>query len=377
MRGSLNIAAFGDVHFCHHNTPSENIYNELIHAFPYSDDTKALDIIIMEGDWWDKLMPNNHRDTYITEKAMYYLLKLCKDLDITLLIVDGTPSHDAGQAQKFKHFNEESGINADLYFSEEVDIQYIAKHDIHVLFVPDRPSMKPHEFEERITELLQMNHLDKVDIAVMHGCFKYQIPEIADELKHDEEFYQSHVKGCIFIGHIHTASSYGKIIAPGSFSRLSHGEEEPKGHVRVTLSPDNTFQSTFVENKLALLYKTIDVTDMDIESTFKRIKHLSNRYPDQTRIRLQCNSDHPIAQDKTYISLKRSYPQYKWSLKINKSQERIQVEKIAKETEYIPIEINKDNVLNLLSDEFVRRGINPELTKTLPDYVKDLLEAVK
>ena len=34
MRSSLNIAAFGDVHFCHHNTPSENIYNELLNAFP-------------------------------------------------------------------------------------------------------------------------------------------------------------------------------------------------------------------------------------------------------------------------------------------------------------------------------------------------------
>ena len=74
--------------------------------------------------------------------------------------------------------------------------------------------------------------LTKVDYAVMHGQFDYQLPKhITGMPRHDSQKYLDIVKHYIFIGHIHTHSVYDRIIAQGSFDRLTHGQEEPKGYV--------------------------------------------------------------------------------------------------------------------------------------------------
>ena len=38
--------------------------------------TNSIDVLILEGDYWDKLMPNNHPDVFITKESIYYLLNI-------------------------------------------------------------------------------------------------------------------------------------------------------------------------------------------------------------------------------------------------------------------------------------------------------------
>ena len=80
-----------------------------------------------------------------------------------------------------------------------------------------------------------------------------------------------HDNGLIFIGHVHKSSQYGRIIAQGSFDRLSHGEEDPKGHMRATRKTDGTHDIVFIENKKAKKYITISCLYLPIEDAISKI----------------------------------------------------------------------------------------------------------
>ena len=122
MLRPLKIKAFGDVHNGHSSTPTIKISEEIRECFPYGKDAAGTDILVLDGDWYDKLLPNNHQDAIDTEVTMYYLLRYCKDHDIVFCIVDGTPLHDAGQIQKFLHINKEAKIDAEVILVDTIDI---------------------------------------------------------------------------------------------------------------------------------------------------------------------------------------------------------------------------------------------------------------
>lgn len=355
---------------CHSQTKAEKIFEEIKECFPYNKWASSIDVLILEGDYWDKLMPNNHPDVFITKESIYYLLKWCKYHDITFLIVDGTPLHDANQLQWFIHINKESGINADVRYFDDIAIDYISKYDINVLYIPDRPRNTPEDTYKTVLKLLEENNLEKVDIAIMHGCFQYQIPQIANDHKHKEEDYLNIVKGPIFIGHVHVHSTYDRIIATGSFSRISHGEESPKGIIETILNEDGSFKAKFIENKNATIYKTINLTDKETEECLDIIKNIARSVPFGSRLRLLLKPNQPIASTENVSNLKIGYPEIVWSIKIeNDTEEVAKVEDIFNtEEEYTPMIINKNNIKSLVleranSKEYNDTDINNIIVK--------------
>ena len=101
---------------------------------------------------------------------------------------------------------------------------------------------------------------EEVDIAIMHGQFHYQFPRIKLDSSHDEQEYLNMVKHYIHIGHIHTHSSYDRIIAQGSFDRIAHGEEENKGCVVAKIDTTNRENDEwmFLVNDKAMRFITLN-----------------------------------------------------------------------------------------------------------------------
>ena len=380
MLRPIKIVDFGDVHMCHSTTPTEKIGEEIVNCFPYGKWASSIDILSLHGDFWDKLMPNNHPDVYTTEQIIYYLLNWCKHHDIVFLIVDGTPLHDAGQMQKFVHINEHAKINADLIFVEDIAIRYIPKFDINVLFIPDRPRSHPDETYKTVLSIMDKQNITSVDLAIMHGCFQYQMPKIAPEHKHIEDNYLSIVKGPILIGHIHNHSSYERIIAPGSFSRLRHGEEEPKGYVEVILQPSGDFKAKFIENKEATIYKTIRLSNIDIEESLEKIDRVITNIPIHSRIRLECQQGHPLLADKELTALKMKYLGncIHWSFLVStdKSVVAEDEEVFKEETDYIPLVINDKNITELVIEK-VSSHSDTKIIKLAQSLMESLVEELR
>lgn len=365
----------GDVHMGHSSTPAVKIAEEIRHYLAYNKEAHTVDILVIEGDYWDKLLPNNHDDVFITEENIYYILNWCKDHDVTLLLVDGTPLHDAGQMQKFIHINDNAKINANLVFVEDVSIRYIPKFDINVLFIPDRPRSSPEATYQTVLKLMQEMQLEYIDVAIMHGAFQYQVPQIAPEHKHIEENYLSIVKGPIFIGHIHTHSVFDRIIAAGSFSRLKHGEEEAKGFIEAIVQPNLEFKAKFIENKLATIYKSIIVTGLDIQDSITKIRNNLEGLPINSKIRIVCEQNHPLTADKSFTTLKIEFNNFYWSIKVitDKSVVAEEKEVFSEENSYTPLVINKNNIEELLLQRASDVGYDAKIISAIPKLLKEII----
>lgn len=343
----IKIAELSDVHLGHPNTPTTLIIKNLKIAFPDNAETGELDLIILAGDIFDRLLNLPDDDVYPIRKWVNQFLRICERRNIIVRVLEGTPSHDWKQSKLFEEVNEIACIGADCKYVETLSIEYIEKLDINVLYVPDEWRPDPNQTWLEVQGLLKQNNLTQVDYAVMHGSFPHQIPDKFTHANHNPERYLSIVKYIIFIGHIHKYSQHERIFAAGSFDRLNHGEEEPKGHLRYTLHENDSFEMVFVENKTSKIYKTIDCKDMDASQLNKYIEKVIKDLPIGSAIRISSNRGEIASTSLKYF--KEKYPNYQWDKTDNKSSKNAE-ELLLKKREHKTITVTPDNIIPLLME---------------------------
>lgn len=298
-----------DIHLGHLNTPTPHIINSFKSKI-LTEQNKDIDILFIAGDLFDRLLDLNSKEVQQIILFFNYLLSYCTENEILLRVLEGTPSHDRQQSQILVKLNDIRTHKCDLKYFDKLDIEYIAKFNQYVLYVPDEWTNDHATLEKEIQEKLNQHTINQVDIAILHGQFQYQfLGKKYTGFYFKEDYFHSLVKGFIHIGHYHTYSTLDRIIANGSLERLSHGEESPKGYVRV-----NGKTASFIENDLAYTYKTINITSA---TTIERLDSHIQKYPKQSHLRLLMNRDHPF--NITYTDLKLRYLDYHLKKQIRES----------------------------------------------------------
>lgn len=362
----LKIASISDVHLGHRQTPTAHIVRNLLAAFPDNEETGELDIIFIAGDLFDTVLPLPSEPVLEILPWMSRFLQMCAKRNIKVRVLEGTPSHDWKQSKLMEIINNGldpftgdpgAPVGADLEYLDTLCIRYMEDEDIHVLYVPDEWD-EPDRTWVQVQQLLLEHGLEKVDYAIMHGAFKYQLPSHVNVPTHNPERYLSITKYNVYIGHIHQFSIYDRIIAQGSFDRLSHGDESAKGHVR-TIQEHGKTSTTFIENTNALLYLTVDCRDLELSDA---LTHLANEIaplPKGSHVRVFASPTDVILS--TIGELGHKYPQYKWSSKDDKSG-RIKTQKLLESrTTFKAVEINKGNIAGITEDRLRKRGLSPEV----------------
>ena len=349
---NFNAAILSDIHLGHPKNSTNDITTNLKKEFPHNATTAELDIIFLAGDVFDRLLSLPDEEVYYADMWIMYMLDLCSRYDIMLRILDGTKSHDWFQSNRFETIAKIMQTPCDVKYIKDLSIEYIAKFDINVLYVPDEWQNTTDRTLLDVYELLKAKGLNKVDYAIMHGAFDYQLGDHIKGHKHDSAKYLEIVNEIIFIGHIHTHSRHDRIIAQGSFDRLSHGEEEPKGHVRIKTTDSGPIIK-FVENKNAKIFKTINCKSLDLEETFNKIDMDVSNLPNGSYVRIACTPDNPILSN-INILISR-YPLLIWSKLVKDIVSEIEIspEELTDEYEYIPITITNNNIKNLLLDRMM------------------------
>lgn len=346
---NLSIASISDIHFGNKKNTTSEIIKNLELAFPDNAETASLNLIFICGDVFDSLLYLNQDDIIQVKLWIAKFLRMCAKNKTLVRILEGTPSHDWGQSKLFLVINEIGQINADVKHITKLSIEsiQIKGNLINVLYVPDEWDENPDNTYQQVLELLEYNQLSKVDFAIMHGNFAYQLPDFIKTAKHNENHYLSIVNECIFIGHIHTPSSFKNIYAQGSFDRLRHGEEEAKGHIR--LQYDKVGKSTikFIENKTAKIFKTITCYYLDVEAILLKLKKELKNIPLHSHIRIEAEKTNPIFSNMEVII--RDYPLLIWSKLAKDQEEKEVIENIIIEEEtFVPITITRDNIVDLV-----------------------------
>jgi len=307
----FKAASISDIHLHHARTPTVHILGNLSNAFMDDPSTKELDYIFFGGDLFERIMTLDDADVAIIDAWFYIFLTFCKRNNIAVRVLKGTPGHDWEQPNAMTRVNSLGKIGADLKYFNTLHVEYEQAHDMWCLFVPDEWGATANDTLSQVRELLKEKGIDQVDIAIMHGQFEYQISSNIHEYSqgqlHDHLAYLEIVRCLTFIGHDHTFSSFqNRIFAQGSFDRLGHGYEAPKGHIRFHVRSPDDYDIQFVINENAKRYDTYDYESMLTEDILPNLDKKMVLLPEDSYVRVKVNKGHPLLQASNIVKLR--YP---------------------------------------------------------------------
>lgn len=360
----LYVAVLSDIHLIHSQTPTELIVKNLKKLLPFNAQSAKLDLIWIPGDLFDKLSSIANPDSVHVVKWWTQLLTFCKKNDILLRVLEGTGSHDYKQNAMLMAINDSEYINADVKYHSVVTIEHIDRFDMDVLYIPDEVHPSGSVVWGMVQEKLKEHGLEKVDFAIMHGLFEFQLPShVVDESVHLSHRYLSIVRKTIYIGHHHTHRVFDRIVVPGSFDRLAHGNEEAKGMIYAKYYKNST-DIQFHENQGAKVYKSLRLHDKTLDQALESLDELVN-YPPGSAFRILAKQTDEIST--AMPTVRSRFPQFIWTSEFERDGA---VDKRLKEIEfnYNPININRDNIVSLVSE----RLANDEMT----EYALELLKGV-
>lgn len=367
MKDKINIFTISDIHLGHLRNKTSDIIKHLeLYITDNIELIKELDLFIIAGDLFDKLLTTKSIEYSMILRFMSKVFILCKTYNIKLRVLEGTPSHDYKQLKPFVEVITEVTKGVDFKYIDYLDIEWIEDLGINVLYIPDEWKHNAKDTFKEVQEKLKEKNIEEVDIAIMHGCFKYQIPLLKDmNFTHEEIDYLNIVKYYIFIGHIHTHSTYERILAPGSFDRLVHGEEELKGGIFATIYNTGEMDYKFICNPYATPFITLNYNDVDLE-----VETLVNKIlKDLKTYNISVNDFHLriLLKDNTYINIltemiKKKIPDVTLTFKTNKFKE---LQENIEKQELNVIEINPNNIYNLVSEKIDLLEISNEKKKSI------------
>lgn len=371
----FSMAHASDIHLGHPKTTATHILANLDRAFPNSKETEELDMIVFDGDVFDRLL--NLPDDSVSEIKAWAnnFLRRCKLFDIVVRVLEGTPSHDWKQSKIFEELNELGKIGCDVKHVKTLSIEHIERFNKTFLYVPDEWEPEPDDTWKQVKDLLSVNGLDKVDFAVMHGTFPHQLPSHIKVPMHDPVRYLSIVKYIVVIGHIHKPAIFERIYTPGSFDRLGHGEEEPKGHIRFYLNKDDSWSVNFIENVGAKLYKTINCLGLGIDEALEKITTIAKTLPDNSYIRVEADKEDAIVV--SLDTLKNKFPNIVWDTKMstkNKTGREMLVDMRAK---YRGLDITKDNIFGLLMERLNNKNYETVISNHCSKLLSEVIANVR
>lgn len=315
-RGTFRYISLGDIHLGHRNTPTSLIIRNLDRTIT-DEVLKAIDMVIITGDVFDRQLNNGDDDVHQINRWMTVFMMRCAKFNTMMEIVEGTPSHDRRQSRFFVEQMQNADIPVELHYADRLQIRYIEKLDAHFLYVPDKHHPDPNVTLAEIRALMSQLNLEQVDFAVMHGAFSYQLPSIVPEPTHDEASYLALVKYHILIGHVHLQTINERIYAAGSFDRICHGDESPKGMFDITVKEDGTTTPIFVVNRGARRYDTYDCHGMDTKELNVLVRKKVAELPKGSAIRLRCEA-HDVANG-DIATFSQEFPQFTWTVSPEKT----------------------------------------------------------
>jgi len=363
-KSKITMFVISDIHLGHHINKATNIINNLtLFLNKHMSYLQKSDMVIIPGDIYDRLLSTNSLDYIEIQKFLTKFLKLCEELNIVVRTLEGTPSHDMKQMNALYNIIKELNLKIDYKHVTELSIEHLDKFDIDILYIPDEWKPKPEDVYKDVVNELKKHNLEKVDLVAMHGAFKYQLPEMV-EVCHDEELYSNLTYGGpIISGHIHTRSKYKNIIVPGSFDRLTFNDEgEDKGGCFITYDKINyRFMFKFLDNKYAMVFKTLDVRGKTLKDIIEDIKKTKIK---KGNIALLVNPEDKLNENLQDIA--NLFPEIKFKIKVKKDKEKDNISKLKLTNngisdiklddktikDYIKNKVNDIDRLNLILDEF-------------------------
>lgn len=363
---------FSDQHTLHNKTPTFWVLKNMSEFIYRAHDLKDIDIIVFGGDLFDRLVDAADGNLRLVQHWIRDFLIECNKHNVIVRVLEGTRSHDMEQPETFV-VQKPEGLN--LKWVKELSIEIIPELDLSVMYVPDNMGhMSNEQIWDKAVEKLSEAGLSKVNMIAFHGMWDYQAPPHIAHKYHNSELWSTIVDHIIFSGHVHIPSEYNKHRSSGSFDRCRHGEEHPKGgyEFEFNISQDY-FKTKFWENKNALPYLTLRVSDEDdFDTLTDRLNKLieRNKLPHHSRIAVKGKNGALINGVVGWF--KTTYPNFGFDVDTSETKNKLVDERMETEETYVGISADKDSLPGMLLDSIEEK--HPDCPFTRDDLGETLKE---
>lgn len=365
----LKYLVLSDIHFGNPNNPTPNIIKNLDNFFiTYAKTISSSDFIFLAGDVFDRKLQASDNNYTLAIKWLVWLATYCSKRKIKLRILEGTLSHDHHQCHILNYIFYQHHLDLDFRYIQDIQVEITPKGSI--LYIPDNMAYYGEDVFDQAETAVFDTGLQQVDIGIFHGLFHYQLPHLNIDLMLSESKFQDLVKHYITIGHIHTFSTNGRIIAPGSFDRLTFGQEEPKGGIFIEYHPLLEDKFTFLENTNAMLFNTIEILENEDYDIFlsKLDKLIKQMKKGNIRIKIPKNYKHLV----NLPILANKYPTIKFKLKEESPLQEIEI--VDKTIKEINIEsISPSNIEKLLFERLTKYNFNNKELNLAKEFIRSNL----
>ncbi len=371
----INWLSISDVHIGNTRTTADFILSNLRYSLFTENRISNLDLLIIAGDFFDRLLEYNHPSSGDILLFIDKLLQECSTHSVCLRVLEGTPSHDNKQNKIFDDLYSTGNYSCDMKYVDTLSIEYMQNWDVNVLYVPDKIRTTVAEVYQDTLKLMESLALKQVDFCIMHGAFSFQLPPMAKEV-YDEQAWLKLVKHYIFVGHVHIHNPYKRILPGGSFDRITHGEEKPKGFLMGTMNlngdPEkDTFY--FIENKRAKKYLTFRLYDYDVKNNLDYLQKQLEDVPNDSFIKIVAESDNPILANMAEVT--KINLTHHWVKDTFKSEQEELIQEVDQDIleEWQSINIDKTNILEIIITRLSKKDINGNILDIASNFIKEVI----
>ena len=255
----------------------------------------------------------------------------------------------------------------DFRFHDDINVYEYHKDGevMRYLTVPDQMASSDDELYSKVMGTIRKAGLKKVDFIFSHTEYEEALRYPAVGVK-STALWSNLVNYYVVNGHIHYHSIRDSVITTGALNFMTHGDDEVKGGVVITLK--NFIHSyKFIPTKHFTKFKTLSITQGDYQPIVESIKKLFEFENSVYYIRvigdLPQESMNVLREMKPLMRLK--------SIKERVKPQKSIAEETIKKFKFKPLEINKGNVVNLVKED-LGGFLTDEVLKTLEDSIKQL-----
>lgn len=253
MMNLLTAVHIADVHFSAFNPKTQyEILSE--QCFDIIDQIPSIDIISIDGDFFDhKIMSNSDGSMYAC-MAMERIVQIARRHDATVILIHGTYSHDADQLKLFYHYLSDPTIDMRIVST----IQFEEVKGARILCIPEL-----YGLDESIYQKF-LHQSGYYHTAYMHGTFEGAV--YGDNVGLGRLFRMEDFDKClgpIISGHVHTSGCFQSYFYYcGSPYRWRFGEEEDKGFLIVSQNLATGEHYTHFQKIESFRYDTIFLDEL-------------------------------------------------------------------------------------------------------------------
>ena len=264
-RGTLISAHISDLHFPVMDPKKQ--YTILEEQFLHKVETvPSLDLICINGDLFDHKVMTSSDATLYASMFVARLVEICKKKNSTLIILQGTITHDANQLRIYYHYMNQPDVDVRIVTTLQFEIVKNAR----ILCIPELYGIQEDVYQT------YLNNSGFYDMAIMHGTIKGAV--YGDNVGNGRLFTIDDFNNCrgpIISGHIHKPDCfYNHFYYCGSPYRWRFDDDHKKGFILVAQDLDTSIYYMDYEEIISDTYKTITLDQLKNNNPIDTINYI-------------------------------------------------------------------------------------------------------